>query len=251
MTRSRKLIHPWLNLNDKRQAWFLAFVGVNGTGKSTLMRKFINMNDRNLVLPSNMIEATKSWGNFPKVKPTHSFESDPYDPKQNRQLLVFKTPGIRTMTGTKLVDVGVFREGEHKRAYFSSIADVNRRENCFTNGGLFIDDTRNYIITKGDLPNKVTTFLINRRHLSLDIFLAFHSFQDVNAQMLQYGLKFILFKTDLPPNDTVKEKIQCIDDLIEMRAYVNEKARTNPYYYEAFDPTNKEANEIWRKKFRN
>lgn len=215
-----------------------------------MMSKFTRINKRNIILPSNMIDAQKSWGTLQKMTPKHRFELDQFDPKGKRQNLVWSIPQITTFSGTKLIDVGVFREGEHKRSFFQSICDSNRLESCYRDGGLFVDDTKNYIITKGDLPNRVTTWLINRRHLMLDIFLAFHSFQDVNAQMIQYGLKFFLFKTDLPPNDTVRSKITCNDDLDEMRSYINKKAQSNPHYWEPFDPTNAEANAIWRKYYR-
>lgn len=242
--------HPWLDFGANREAFFLAFIGVNGTGKSTMMKRFMGMNSRNLVIPSNMMDAAETWGKLPRIQPKHRFELDGFDPKGKRQLLVFSVPNVKTFTGTKLIDVGIFREGEHKRAFFESICDANRQESCYTRGGIFVDDTKNYIITKGDLPNRVTTWFINRRHLELDIFFAFHAFQDVNAQMIQYKMKFLLFRTDLPPNETVEKKITCIDDLKEMREYINKKSQTDPHYCEPFDPVNPQANEIWRKYYR-
>lgn len=241
--------HPWLMMGKERNPIFLACIGVNGTGKSTFMKNWMPLNDRNIILPANMIEAAKTWGSFPKLKPQHDFEVDQFDPKKKRLFMVWKIPNVRTFKGNRLIDVGVFREGSHKRSFFESICDTNSPY-CYRDGALFVDDTKNYIISKGDLPNRIVSWFTARRHCMMDIFLAFHSFQDVNAQMIQYGLKFILFKTDLPPYGAVLEKISCVDDLIEMRNYVNKKAKTNPYYWEAFDPVDAQANEIWRKNFR-
>lgn len=197
-----------------------------------------------------MLDARHTWGRYPIITPQHDFETDAFDPKGKKKRLIFKLPGIKTFTGSRLVDVSVFREIEHKTAFFENLCDIKRPEIAYTKGGLYVDDTRNYIHSKGNLPMRVIEWLVQRRHIEMDIFLAYHAFQDVNAELIQYKLKFFIFQTDLPPNDTVLDKIELHNDLIEMRNYVNKKARTDPHYFEPFDPVNPEANEIWRKYYR-
>jgi len=243
--------HPWItNLSvNPREGVLFAFIGVNGTGKSTLMKSFFKINLRNLILPANMLDASETWGRYPVVKPTFTHEKDKYSLKQKTNL-VFYLPKVKTFSGIRIVNVGEFNTGEHKRDFFETIGDVDRLATAYTDGGLFIDDARNYIISKGQLPNRTIKMLTGRRHMMLDIFLAYHSFNDVNRDLIQYKCKFFLFRTDLPPSDAVMEKIALKEDMIEAIAYINNRSKKEPHYCEPFDPVDCDANDFVRKHYR-
>jgi hypothetical protein len=247
-----KNLHPWQEAMRKgeRQAAYFIFVGVNGTGKTTQMKSMLPVNKRNLILPSNMLDASKSWGQFPVVRPTHSHVADTIrDGSGKKTRRIWQVPGIRAFRGNLLVDTQIFTTTEYKNEFFQSLCDVSNPSR-FSDGGMFIDDTRGYIPSKGNLPELVANMLIGRRHLMVDLCMAFHAFQDVNSDLIKYGPKFFIFKTDLPPNDTVLDKIALSSDLLEAIQYVNERAKKEPYYNEPFDPVNGEANDWVRKNMR-
>jgi hypothetical protein len=245
--------HPWFRELDTahRKAAYFIFIGVNGTGKTTMMRNFIALNPRNLIMPSNMLDAQQSWGAFPRITPLHRHVSDTMrDPTGKKKRLVWFLPNVRQLKGTYLVNTGVFTETSYKKQFFESLCDISDQSTMYSNGGLFIDDTRGYIITKGTLPELVSNMLIARRHLMIDLFMAFHAFQDINGDLIKFGPRFFVFKTDLPPNDTVMDKIACKEDLLECIRYVNERAKKDPHYHEPFDPVNSEANAWTRQYYR-
>lgn len=244
--------HPWIKEFTKspRQGVLLAFIGVNGTGKSTLMKSFFKVNKRNLILPANMLDASETWGRFPVIKPAFKHEIDQFSTVKNKKNLVFYLPNVKKFQGIRIVNVGEFRTGEHKREFFETIGDVDRLDTAYTDGALFIDDARNYIISKGQLPNRTIKLLTGRRHMMLDIFLAYHSFNDINRDLIQYKCKFFLFRTDLPPSDAVMEKIALKEDMMEAIAYINKRSKKDPHYCEPFDPVDSDANAFVRKHYR-
>ena len=79
-------IHPWFKrMGREREAVLYIFIGEPGTGKSTMAQNFLSINARNLIVPSNMIEAPRTWNNLPALKPHRSFVPDPRDPKGKKQ----------------------------------------------------------------------------------------------------------------------------------------------------------------------
>ena len=53
-------------MSHRRLAKFYILVGTNGTGKSTVMKKFLSVNERNLVIPPNRFDQT--WDDVPEIK---------------------------------------------------------------------------------------------------------------------------------------------------------------------------------------
>lgn len=237
--------HPWITeMNtSNRKGLFISGIGVPGTGKSTLMKTFIKMNKRNLILPANMIDASETYPGIPRVTPAHRIETDTMSVSRNNKSVVFFLPNVRSFKGNIVANVDVFNDQKHKESFFKSLGNTNRKEHCITDAGLFVDDARNYIATKGSLPQSLQTFFASRRHLMLDIFFSFHGFNDINADLLKYGMRFFVFRTDLPPSDAVMDKVLLKDDLLRCIATVNEKSKRNPHFYLPFDPVNHEANE--------
>lgn len=237
-------------MGREREAVLYIFIGEPGTGKSTMAQNFLSINARNLIVPSNMIEAPRTWNNLPSLKPHRSFVLDPRDPKGKKQKLKWILPGSTTFQGNRIVDVSVFQDNAEMYEFLPSILDPNNPRNGYNNGGFFLDDTKNYVVSQGILPSSIANILRARRHLGIDFFFAVHRFQDINSEFYGFGAKLFVFATSTPPSPNAMEKISpsCQADLLDTIDYVNKKARTDRHYWEPFDPVNHEANE-WVRKY--
>jgi hypothetical protein len=216
---------------NNRQAQLFIFIGTNGTGKSTAMKAFLAANKRNLIMPANALDP--AWASFPKIEPTSTFVLDPDDYRQKRKRREWKLSKMNTFSGTKVLNVNSLKKDADFKSLFSYITDTNKP---YVNGGIFIDDFKNWIYTKGSLPIHVRRLFNDRRHRMIDIFMASHSFQDVNGDLIQFNPRLIVFKTTLPPNETVEKKITNYPQLLELIARVNQRAIKNPHYCEEFIP---------------
>lgn len=212
-----------------RQAEFLMLIGTNGTGKSTTFKKLLRVNSRNLVIPAN--EFDPAWKEFPKIKPKRTFVLDRDDPKGQRQKPSWKVPGLMTFTGTVVLDISELETYEDCLNVFKAICNT---KNGMRGGGLFIDDFKNWIATKGTLPRHVRSMFGDRRHREIDLFLATHSFQEINMDFIQFAPKLVVYKTTTAPNKSVEGKIGNYDALLKTIKRVNQKAKTNKYYNEGF-----------------
>ena len=211
----------------ERKALFEISVGTPGCGKSTLMTKMLDINSRNLIFPSNTMDDT--WKKYPSKKPVFEWVVDPNDFKGNRQIKKWRIPGLNTFKGNLVVDMSGVREQKDQEDILTSIAST---EMPYMNGGIFIDDCKNFIPSKGTLKLDVSRMFRERRHRMIDIFLAVHGFEDINADMIKMGAAFWVFRTDLPPTDAVRRKFgENIVHLEETRKRVNDIAKSsNPYY---------------------
>jgi len=253
--KEKIMIHPWFQKlkGNQREALLWIFVGQPGTGKSTMMQQFMGMNQRNLIVPSNIIEAPKTWGNLPYMKPTRTFYTDPSDPKKRRQKLKWNLQGCNTFQGTRLIDVSVFETNTDAYEFLPSILDPNNPNQGYNRGGFFLDDTKNYVISQGIMPHKIANILRARRHLGIDFFFAVHRFQDINSEFYGFGAKLFVFATNTPPSQNALEKIspQCQQQLMDSIAFVNQYSKSHdPHYFEPFDPTDPNANEWVRQHHR-
>jgi hypothetical protein len=157
---------------------------------------------------------------------------------------------IKSFKGNAIVDLSSIEDNEGQRDMFKALVS----QEGIQNAGLFIDDFKNYVIAKGTLPWGVSAILRNRRHRMLDIFLAAHSFSDINAEILQFGAEIIVFKTTIQPTKNFMEKISehKRPELISMIHRVNNVvSRGEKKYsdYEAANPGVKVPIEIIKEKF--
>lgn len=208
--------------NTMRKAVLFAFVGSNGTGKSTTMKRMLELNRRNLIVPSNRLDS--AWNQYPELVPEVFLEDDPWNPGKKRR--AFRVPDMATFTGTRVLHID-------DPAQLNAITD---ERHGFKNGGLFLDDFRNYIPSKGNLPPHVAKIFTGRRHRMLDIFMACHAFQDLNMQLMQFEPELYVFRTTLPPNEAVEGKVAKWEALLATVERVNRKAASSPYYFERFIP---------------
>lgn len=196
-----------------RTAKFVVFIGTNGTGKSTIMKKFLNFNRRNLIIPANSYD--KAWDNIPELKVV-------WIEAQKKYII----PEINTFQGTKKIII-------YDPKIFKAVTD---QYNGFKNGGLFMDDFKNYIPSKGSLPPDVNRLFSDRRHKMIDIFCATHSFQKINADLFDFSPTIFCFNTTRPLADYLVQKVGNFEGLKTVYDRVKLKAKQNPHYFEIFDP---------------
>jgi hypothetical protein len=168
-------------------------LGANGTGKSTLLNEILTKSgQRALVVTPYDVE----WLQYPANE--------------------LKTPADFQFTGIQ-------------RHIFNPYADSLARTGCFSNGALVFDDCRNYFNAATD--NTIHALLIARRQRMLDVFAAGHGFTEVPPVFFTFSTDIILFRT-ADRIDRRKDCLRNFDLMCAAQERINQKARTNPYYYE-------------------
>lgn len=233
-----------------RETVLFVFVGEPGTGKSTIMKEFLDCNQRNLIIPSNMSEANDTWPKIGRLRPSTYFIPDPYDPAGKKQKVKWRLEHVKTFQGNKMIDVSLL-SGPYMYEFLPSILDPNNPGSSYNYGGFFIDDMKNYIRSQGQLSSAIADPLRARRHIGIDFFFACHRFQDINSEFYGFGAKLWIFKTATPPSIASLDRITpvCQDQLLHIVAKVNERARKDRHFYCPFDPTDELINnELMREK---
>lgn len=208
---------------EKRQAFFGILVGTNGTGKTTQLQKLLKVNERNLVLPSGPYDP--AWSGYKTLKDRIEYGPNVLDPKKTVTIPVIE--GMGSFTGTRLVNV------TNRAIFFDAVIDTNTG---FRDGGLFMDDYRNYVLSKGTLRGAVSELFRARRHKRLDIFMACHGWEDVSRDLIAFNPTFFVFRTTLPPSQASVDKMANRDEFMKCIDRVNRITQSNPYYFERFQP---------------
>lgn len=178
---------------SRRQAAFRIFIGTNGTGKTTTMKKYLSVNERNLVVPSSRDD--RAWQDYPELAWEVRQMPDPFTGK-TVPTVVF--PDMATFTGTRVVHV----DGDQR--IFNGLIHQTRG---IKRAGLFLDDFRMYIYAKGTINREATQLFIGRRHRELDIFMACHKGSDISADLLGFNPDLVVGYTTSPPNDNTLAKV--------------------------------------------
>lgn len=176
-----------------RDAAVVIVMGKNGTGKSTLAKKFIDaQGGRILVVTMN--GAPEIWRSYPVV--------DAADPKSFQDW----NSGIKQVYYM-----------QHDKETFQHI------HNHFHNGILVLDDCRGYIPSQLDADQGLKRLLIDFRHKMLDLYFIVHSPGQVPRQVWSFysyawiGATDALFDKRLP--------IDSCERLLEAQRDVNERYR--------------------------
>lgn len=185
--------------------WF--FVGANGTRKTTNIKKAImkplgvvggQKVVRNLILPANRDD--KAWHGIPELKPAVTRRWNDLKGKYER---VYFIPGINNYTGNRVVFID-------RPEIFDAVIHP---DHGFKNGGLVLDDFKNYVPSQGLVKEELRKLLGGRRHRMVDLFWAAWTFQDVNAELLGFQARVFVFYITRPPNQSVKQKFPDFDRL--------------------------------------
>ena len=144
-------------MSIKRQSVFFIIVGLNGTGKTTLLHKFIDsMPERKLlVLDPDGLE----WINL------HTIEKE---------------------------DVALMKKG--KARIIAPDKEQLETIDQFTNGTLVLDDCRYYLGSR--MEEVVRKTLVRRRQNSVDVFSVAHGLSEVPSVFWTYATHLVLFKTN-------------------------------------------------------
>ena len=219
---------------------FYILIGTNGTGKSTLLKKFISISKRCLIIPANRFDP--AWDHIQEIpigplvsKATNGTEDDidsffSRNDKETRQQHQY----FRTLLSHQLNNFTGHRK------IFSTHPEIFRAvihpEKGFINGSLVIDDFKNHVASN-NISSAVRTLLSDRRHRMLDIFAATHGCNDVPPTMLNFGVKIFLFRTT-GNFDRAGDNFLDWNRITETQRRVNEKAKKEPHYYEIIETTN-------------
>ncbi|HQN16664.1 MAG TPA: hypothetical protein PLB59_09700 [Bacteroidales bacterium] len=175
-------------------------VGFNGTGKSTLIQKFID------------IEIQKRKGRALIVVP---------DPIEWRQY-----PEIN------LDDPACFRKMScpHKIIYEPGIIErIADKYDGFLNGLLVFDDCRSY--TKANIQEALRTLIIRRRQRSHDIIAAGHGITEIPPVFLTFANRYTIFYTQDNPDRRKEELGTAYEPFKQAVADVNAKFNEDPHYF--------------------
>lgn len=221
-------------MSTERIAEFGVMVGAPGGGKTHLIRRILDRlkeqqaeHYRALIFPANRDDAAKSWPGITELSGRVGLVRSPDDPRKKVPAWKYDEP--LSFTGERLVHL----DGSTKKLP----AAVNRYDG-FRDGALVVDDVKNAIPSKGDLPGWVVAWLNSRRHRMQDIFLSCHAFSDLNVDLLAKGPRLFVFATTVGLTDAVYGKIPRANELAEVVERVNRENAARPegerHYFEVF-----------------
>lgn len=198
---------------EGRVVRYLIFAGTNGSGKSHQMRKWLKANPRNLILPAS--RADKQWRGIAELQSKVVHRRDRFDAAGKKRIPMFVIPGVGGFQGNRVLHI----EGTDKERSMMFDAVIHPQWG-FDYGGIFIDDSKNFIKTKGSLPAKVRTFWGDRRLHQVDIFMAAWQYQDINADFYGFAPQLFIFRVEREPNRDVLAKFKRPDEFMATHRWV-------------------------------
>lgn len=223
-------------MGEERPVILWGFIGAPNSGKSHQQRIVLQSlkRRRNLVIPDGRDD--RMWNRLPELRPVNAFVKDPRDYKGKRMLHRLNFPDIRKFTGARTI----FNDAPGTNS--ETMRAVLDPSTGFREGALVLDDIRNHIPSKSDLPGYVNSYFGSRRKLMVDILFAGWSLEDVNRQILALNPRLYIFNLTVTPTTTSLEKNMDPDRLIRTIEYVRQMNAKLPenqrHFFWGFDPGN-------------
>ena len=183
-----------------RAAKQIIILGFNGTGKTTLTRRFV---ERAMKRGEKVLVITPDFAEWTDI--TETLLEKPTD---------FEFTGAR-------------------RFIWEDVSVLKKINNYFFNGLVVFDDCRAYLSAVTDPELK--RMYIRRRQKMVDIIMCGHGFTDVPPQAFTNCSEFILFLT----KDNIARRKNVIleyDKVAEAQTRVNLRATKDIHYYEIVKP---------------
>jgi len=175
-----------------RKTKLIIILGTNGTGKTTLIEKFVNAEvDRVLVVTPD----DRDWLHIPNI----------YN-----------------------IDIAKFDYAGARRRIWQNKADLSIISAKFRNGLVVFDDCRSYF--KANLDIELHSLLIRRRQKQNDIIVAAHGFSEVPPKFFTFATEIVLFKT-LDNVKKRKDVLRNFEEMKQLQELVNRKAIDNPHFH--------------------
>ena len=172
-------------------------LGTNGTGKTTFVKRLV------------LAELKK--------KDSHVLIVTPHDMEWTS--LEFVNP--------RFPERIEWYKGARRIIYFDGLIPIIREK--FMNGLVVFDDCRAYF--NASLDRDLHALLISRRQHMIDIIAVGHGFTEVPPKFFTFGTHITLFRT-IDNIEKRKNVIQNFEAIKEAQERINQKALTNPHYYE-------------------
>ena len=185
---------------SNRSSELNVITGFNGTGKSTLIQKFIDL------------EVAKKKGRVLIVTP------DPFEWRQYPELDTSNKDCFKNM------------RSPHKIIYQPGTIELIANEyNGFFDGLIAFDDCRCY--TKANIQEELRTIIIRRRQRSHDIIAAGHGITEIPPVFITYANRYSIFYTQDNPDRRKEELGIAFEPFKKAVADVNAHFNTNPHYF--------------------
>jgi len=185
----------------ERQPIYPIILGTNGTGKTTLLKKLILNEMRKK--DNHILILTPDDAEFIEVPEVH-----PGFPER-----IERYTGARKLITTRGEAAGI----------------LNIVRDHFRKGVLIFDDCRAYF--DPSTLSILETIMVRRRQMMIDVIAVAHGPSKVPPAFFSYMTHIILFKTN-DPMRTRKDRLDDISRWETIQQRVNEKAITDPHYYE-------------------
>lgn len=184
---------------------FVILIGTNGTGKSTRMKELLKAQNRNLIIPANYDDSQKTWGFIDKVLvPQYKWVLEDRGPgKKKANKKRWYIPELNTFKGNAKIHLDAHDDLDPTEIF----RIILHHKNGFKNGGLFMDDCKNYIISKGSLPHWIRSIFVGRRHKNLSLYAAGHGYDDINHDMVSFNPIVLMHYVTKNPTDTWYDRL--------------------------------------------
>jgi hypothetical protein len=220
---------------EPRIGVYQIFIGVNGTGKSTVIRQLLRHNERNIVVPANAEDSLKAWGDVPelpvwavleRVTGFKKYEAEELEMRANRGKRHDFFRAMRrlynSIKGTYKITMPVAAN-----VVYSSLIN---EEHGFTNGCLITDDLVKRIPEMNPRA-EVIHLLSDRRHKGLDLIFTAHSPTQIPPKFMDNGPQLFLFKTGTNFTRSEEKYPESVfQNLLTAQSRIN--AHPNRYYFE-------------------